>query len=596
MLFAAVLIMAAGAAAYWNSLNGAFIWDDETAILTNQTIRHLWPLPGPLAPPAETPVAGRPVVNLSLAVNYALGGVDTYGYHLWNIGVHLICALVLFGIVRRTLDRVGGRLGTNPGSSLSPSMGPALAAALIWLLHPLQTEVVNYTTQRTESMMGLFFFLTLYCAIRSRDSVPTSRQAKRWTTASIGACLLGMATKESMVTAPLIVLLYDRAFEFTSIREAIDKRRSLYVGLAATWLALAAFVWHAGRSTVGASDAVSTWTYLLNQAGMIVRYLRLSLWPSNLVLDYGLPRPVALGGVAPQAAVVLALVAATLVALARWPAVGFLGAAFFITLAPTSSIVPIVSEVGAERRMYLPLAALVVLAVVGVRALIAWAAARTAAPARTRSTLSALTAVATLGVLGALAVGTAHRNADYDTPISIWKTVVDRRPQGRARMSYATELVNLGRHDEAMTELRLAVADYPNARFALGTELVAEGSMNEAVNELQTFIGANPNRSDRLPAKRLLQDVLVALAQASLQKGAAATAESQMRTALALGPADAVAHNLLGAALASQGKMREARTAFTEAVRLDPSNQPAQNNLARALGLADAPAPGQPAR
>ena len=91
---------------------------------------------------------------------------------------------------------------------------------------------------------------------------------------------------------------------------------------------------------------------------MIVRYLRLAIVPRGLVLDYGEPLPLTLSGVAPYAAAVTALLAATIIALVRRPVVGFLGAWFFLTLAPTSSIVPISTEVGSERRMYLPLMAL----------------------------------------------------------------------------------------------------------------------------------------------------------------------------------------------------------------------------------------------
>ena len=104
-----LLIVAAGAATYWNSLGGPFIWDDQIAIVTNHTIQHLWPLSDALRPPRETPVAGRPIVNLSFAINYAMGGLSETGYHIANIAVHIICALLLFGIVRRTLEKGSGR-------------------------------------------------------------------------------------------------------------------------------------------------------------------------------------------------------------------------------------------------------------------------------------------------------------------------------------------------------------------------------------------------------------------------------------------------------------------------------------------------------
>src|SRR5439155_24448088 len=103
---------------------------------------------------------------------------------------------------------------------------------------------------------------------------------------------------------------------------------------------------------------------------MIPRYLWLTVWPRALVLDYGLPRPLTIVDALPGALVVLAALAATIAALVRWPRAGFLGAVFFLTLAPTSSFLPISSEVGAERRMYLPSMALAVLIAVGLYRLI----------------------------------------------------------------------------------------------------------------------------------------------------------------------------------------------------------------------------------
>src|SRR4029077_9980188 len=99
----ASLIVVIGVATYWNSLNAPFVWDDQTAILTNHTIQRLWPLSEPLTPPRETPVAGRPLVNLSFAINYAVGGFAQPSYHAVNIAIHIACALLLFAIVRSTL-------------------------------------------------------------------------------------------------------------------------------------------------------------------------------------------------------------------------------------------------------------------------------------------------------------------------------------------------------------------------------------------------------------------------------------------------------------------------------------------------------------
>lgn len=593
VMLPALLIVAAGVVTYWNSLHHPFIWDDQTAIVTNPTIQHLWPLSGPLTPPRETPAAGRPIVNLSFALNYAFGGLTETGYHVVNLAIHIACALLLFGIVRRTPGSPG------PGARAGPAPFFAAVVALLWMVHPLQSEVVNYVTQRSESLMALFLFLTLYGAIRAAES-------PAWRALSVIACACGMASKESMVVAPIVVVLYDRAFLFDSVSDAIRKRTHLYAGLAATWVVLAALAWNTPRSTVGVTAAVGSWTYLLNQAQMIGRYLRLSVWPDALVLDYGLPGPVAVRDVLPSALLVIALLAATGVALVRWPRIGFLAAVFFLTLAPTSSVIPIVSEVGAERRMYVPLAALATLAVAGARFVL-----NLTAPT------SFIAVVSLTGfVLAGLAARTVARNAEYSTPLTLWRTVVDRFPQGRARMALANELVTAGQHTQAIALLRQAAPDFPDARAALGTELLFQGQREEGVAVLRQFIEDDPSRVNRIPAYVLLAEtmasqgnvegaiaewravvriapddaaaraqlarLLTAQADAYLRQDDVTRGEPYAREAVQLAPDDPNARNLLGVALASSGHFDEAIAQFLEALRIAPDNPQARINLERA--------------
>ncbi len=210
IVVAGTIIVLAVWAAYANSLSTPFVFDDMKSIHENPTIRHLWPLADVLSPPnTATGAAGRPVVNLSLAINYALGGLEVRGYHVFNTLVHALAALTLFGVVRRTLLRPVLRERFGPAA-----LPLSFAVALLWALHPLLTESVTCVVQRTESLMGLFYLLTLYGFIRAVDSpVPG-----RWEIFSVIACLLGMATKEVMVSAPLIVLLYDRTFVAGSFR------------------------------------------------------------------------------------------------------------------------------------------------------------------------------------------------------------------------------------------------------------------------------------------------------------------------------------------------------------------------------------------
>ena len=312
-----------------------------------------------LSPHPNTPLSGRPVANLSFAINYAVNGTDVRGYHVVNLTLHLICGLLVFGLVRRTLE-----ISVRPKPIADRPADLAFAVALIWTVHPLNSEVVDYLTQRTESLMAACYLLTMYASVCAH----ASQRPARWYAVAVVSCLVGMGSKETIASAPLMVLLYDRAFVFDSFRAAMKARWRFYAALVATWIPLAALVASSGQSLSAGFDTarVSPWLYFLNQPAMLTRYLWLTVWPQPLVLYYGWPVALTVSDVWPYAAFIGALLLLTIVALFRSPRLGFLGAWIFVTLAPTSSFIPIATEVGAERRMYLPLVALIALAVVGV--------------------------------------------------------------------------------------------------------------------------------------------------------------------------------------------------------------------------------------
>ena len=577
------LVAIAAVLVYSGGFSGPFVFDDRGSVIDNTTIEDLGSA-AVFTAPHETPTAGRPVPNLSFAVNYAFGGRDVTGYHVLNVALHVLCALVVLGIARRA----------------QPSGEAALAIALIWAVHPLNSEVVNYLTQRTESLMALFYLLTLYCAIRAAAREPGGAGGGRWEVAAIAACALGMASKESMVTAPVAVLLYDRMFLFPSLREAVRARVRLYAGLAATWIVLGLLMWGAPRNLSAGFSAhdADGWTYLLNQAVMITRYLRLAVWPRDLVLYYGWPLPLALGDILPEALLVVTLAVAAGIALWKSPRAGFLGAWFFLTLAPTSSIVPIATEVGAERRMYLPLLAVVALAVMAYRGLVISPPLRTAGLAA--STL----------LLGA---ATVMRTTEYESSLRLAQTTFERWPTPAAHSMLGTELAAAGRLPEAEHHLRAAAPVHPPAQYYLATVLSAQDRREEAIAQFTAFIAGQPAELDQVHVARAL------LAETLTREGKVDEAAAQYRAMLAARPDDAQATRLLaeillrqqrfdeaittfrraadlqpsdastlvglGIALASSGRLDEAITAFERAVAADPQNPHAQRNLARAKAL-----------
>jgi Flp pilus assembly protein TadD len=590
-------------ATYANALDGPFIFDDTAAIVDNTAIRDLRS-PSVVAAEREVPVAGRPIVNVSFAVNYAVDGLRVRGYHAANIALHALCAIAVFAFLRQTLRRRSfGDFVVRNANDL------AFAVAVLWAVHPINSEVVDYTTQRTESMMALCYLATMYFAVRAFDDQRTAR----WAVAAVSCCAVGMGCKESMVTAPVMVMIFDRALLCRSFSEAWSRRWPLYTGLAATWLVLLAATWSGPRiHSAGFSSGLAPWTYLLNQPGMIVRYLRLAIWPRGLVLEYGEPVDVSLADALPAGIFIVALLIATLWSLVRWPAYGFLGAWFFVTLAPTSSIVPIATEVGAERRMYLPLVAVVTLAVVAA----AWVARLTidrvvSSNARARAT-TAMTVIALLTTGAGLSAQTHARNRDYASSLWMAQTVVDRWPTPVAHAMLGVELEVAGRHDEAVRQLKQSTAGgYSRAHYHLGGALFNHGDRPAAIEELQAFLARSSMLAEAKKARMLLgraymddhkwplatdqfrqvvamqpsnDDAVGLLADSLFQQQQFAEAVSLYRQYVARRPADAGALINLGVSYAGLGRAVDARTAFQMALQVDSRDVRVYRNLA-ALAL-----------
>jgi tetratricopeptide (TPR) repeat protein len=559
------LILLAGVIAYSNSVSHPFIYDDLVAVVDNTSIRD-FDLATALAPVQEMPTAGRPLVNLSFAVNYALGGLRVQGYHIANLALHLMCALLVFGIVRRTLE-----WPSVPPPLARRSADLAFAVALVWTLHPLNTEVVDYITERSESMVALFYLSTIYASARAaRAGRPIG-----WQVAAVSACALGMACKESMVGAPLAVCLYDRAFVFPSWKATMRARWPLYSGLLATEAVLVALTWSGPRAhSAGFSSGVTPWTYLLNQTRMIARYLRLAVWPRGLVLAYGPPPPLTLMDVLPYTIGIVALFAAAAVAFIRLPALGFLGAWFFVTLAPSSSLVPIATEVGAERRMYLPLAALVVAAV--TTSTLAWGR-------RFPRSFGHGPAVALLAIALLLGAGTVARNREYGSPLTMAQTVLDRWPTAYAQAMVGASLGAEGQHAEAVTHLREAVRSYPEARYYLGGELFEIGDYGGAIDELDAYVRQFPLRLEVVRAKMIVGRAHGRLGEMAFAERRWAAAREHYESYLASSGDDVGAVTNLAIALTALGRREEALASFRRATEIAPRDVNTRRNLARAL-------------
>jgi protein O-mannosyl-transferase len=591
-----MVIVAVGLVLYADTLAVPFLFDDRPSIVNNERIQPPWPYIDLLlhADRADTTLAGRPVAALTFALNYAISDMAVWSYHLFNITIHILAGLTLFAIVRRTLctPALGGRFART-------ATGLALTIALLWLAHPLQTESVTYIVQRTESLMGLLMLLTLYCVIRGA----TSPCARWWQASAVIACAAGMGTKEAMAAAPVLMLMYDRTFLAGSFAAALRKRTWLYVGLAMTWVILGTLVLTGPRAS-GISGEIGPIEYLMTQAWAIAWYLKLCFWPAPLIFDYGPAHHgvrlfTAFSESMPWTTLMIALLAATAHALRRQPWLGFLGVWFFAILAPSSSFLPIASEVVAEHRMYLPLAAVIVAVV-----MVAHLGLHKLTSQKLRLIVQSTVAVVCITALGILTIA---RNQDYQTEQSIWADTVAKRPANpRARTTLGIVLLNAGKLEEAEVEQREAVRldpRYVDAQHNLGDLLVVIDHLDEAESAYLEALRLDPGayethynygnlllRTDRLDEARWqfqeslrlhprLNRARLKIGFISLSQGKPSDAMIALKEAIDYDPRDSTAHTLLGTALMRLGQTAEAQAQFREALRLNPKDAEAQANL-----------------
>ncbi|MEY3774955.1 MAG: hypothetical protein RLZZ129_1735 [Verrucomicrobiota bacterium] len=539
--------------AYANSLRTPFVFDDLAVTVRNETIRSLgtaWQ-----TPPGDANTANRPVTNFTFALNYAAGGLDPRGYHAVNLLIHLLAVFTLWGLVRHTLELPGKEVAW-----VSPHAGRiAFATALLWAVHPLQTAAVTAVAQRTESLCGLFYLMVFYGFVRG----VRSPQPWRWWTGAFIACLAGMGTKEVMVTAPVLLILYDRTFVAGSFAGVWRERRRVHALMLTTWILLAAILWQAGgtRGTAaGFGLGVEWWQYALKQCEAILLYLRLAIVPWPLTYDHGTAVVTQLGAVWWQAIFLAALLGATGWALWRRPAAGFLGAWFFVILAPSSSVVPLVEQTVAEHRMYLPLAAVLVAVVLGLH---------TGLGRKFAAVLAALALAA--------AAGTLARNHTYRSEFALWQDTAAKAPDNfRAHYNLGSVYLEAGDLTDAIASLERARALAPDdigVLNNLGNAFLTAGRVAEA---RLCLIRASELRPDSAP-------IQLNLGRAWAAEARWPEAQAAFNAAATLDPDLAEAHANLGAVHLQTGDWAAARTASLQALALAPDLTVARRNLGLAL-------------
>lgn len=538
---AAVLAIAV-ALVYYPAASGPFIFDDAGTIVDNQSIRQLWPLvgsdesPGPLNPSETSAVHGRPLVNLSFAANHHFGKLDPFGYRLVNFVFHLLAAVLLWVIVARTL-----RLEYFRGRFERVAEPLAFAAALVWALHPLNTECVVYVTQRTELMMGMFYLATLYGSICYWNTEQPWARAICLALTTL-ACLSGMLSKEMMASVPAMVLLYERTFVAGTFREALWRSWPLYLGLTLTWLPLVALNLNGPRtpaSGFGLGVAAHEWWF--TQAKVLFLYLKLAIWPWPLVIHYEVPYLTTVTQAWPWLLATGFLAVGTLVLFLRRSSTAFVAIWIIAVLSPTL-LIPLVNEIAAERRMYVPLAAIVPFLIVGgyvVLERVCLSVAKRLPHAAIHRGATAVIAIVTILLAIVFGCVSSHRLLAYREELTLWQDAVLHQP-----------------HD-------------PMVQFNLGTLLIEAGRVPEAIGHLQEAV--------RLDSESYEGNYN--LARAFEDTARPRDAATHYREALRLRPEDPASHYNLARLLEEAGDASEATNHYRQAVTAQPDFPAAHTNL-----------------
>jgi protein O-mannosyl-transferase len=571
--------------AYHNSIRGVFVLDDYY-IIENDRLHNLWSIGKVLGQ------TNRPLLNLSLALNYAFGRFEPAGYHVLNLLFHTGSGLALFAFLKKIFaSPLLAKEYQNDSARVS------FLIAAIWLTHPLTTSCITYVIQRAEAMMALGYLLTLYFS----GCYFLTRQTKAAAYALL-FCSLGMMTKEVMLTAPLMVLLTDRVFFSGSFRALLNERKDFYLSLSLTWL-IPLYLLMLNRipfKTAGLGlRGITPVNYLLTQPGVILHYLYLSFWPKNLCFDYSWQVAVQPADILPPLMLLGMLLSISLWAVLRFPAWGYWGCWFFIILSISSSVFPL-QDLAFEHRMYLPLIAVIALGVMTWRRIFFY----NLNAARLKSWMGWAVMIALSGLL---IYQTILRNCDYQNDIILWQDVVKKRPQNaRAYNELGLAFLNQGLWWEAEQSFKKSLSldqasikpvmnlgllkarqkkfseaefyfqevlkkdpHYDKAYFNLGMLNLENQKLETATHFFKEAIVQNP---DFVPS-------YVNLGLASLLLDRLEDAKDALRQAISLNPQDEGALVNLGLVSIREGQLQEAKDYFLKVLAINAENPIALMNL-----------------
>ena len=543
------LLALAGSLPYLNILSAPFVFDDvsirDYSYLQVKTVPELLHV-------LVNQTSDRRIGYFTFALNFYLGGLNTFGYHLTNLLIHIVNGWLVFWLVYRTL--------TLPRP---PRDGPAherlawhiaFFSALVWLVHPVQIQAVTYIVQRLVSLAALLFLISFALYLSGRLRTDSRRYLLYGLSA--GAGLLAMGVKQTAVVLPFLIFLYDLYFFHDSPWDAL-KKRGIMLALLGVFL-LGATLVYLGPDFWATIQERYRWRNftmgerLLTETRVVMHYLSLLVLPlpSRVNVDYDFSISTSLWtppSTLPSLLMIIVLIGVAVAMAARRPLLSFAFLWFFINLALESTIIPL--DLVFEHRLYLPSLGPLAL---GVGFILSKVSALMSPAPSPQSHVPIVAGPVLLSLLAlALALGTYQRNTVWTDPVLLWQDNARKSPQkARVYGNLGKALLDAKRYDEAAVQFEHALKLNPGL---LG-----------AYTNLATIYIDHLQQYDK--------------------------AEELLRATLTRHPNYANAHLNLGVIALNQRRLSDAIQSFTRVLELDPQNPMAHYNLAACyINLGDFP-------
>ncbi|MBI4684282.1 MAG: tetratricopeptide repeat protein [Nitrospirae bacterium] len=618
LIFHLLLIAVVGLIAYSNTFNVPFVFDDEPNIVDNPSIKHLDNFISSSKGYEYNP--RRFIGYLTFALNYHFGMLDVTGYHIVNLAIHIINAILVYFFVRLTFNTPFFSSQLSAISSHNPPSSPLnlrgdrgglqfipLFSALFFVAHPIQTQAVTYIVQRVTSLATMFylFSMVLYVKGRLAGQKQVEVEVKRNSTLaltlifyflSLLSAVLAMMTKEIAFTLPIIIVLY----EFTFFKSTLKKKLLVLMPFLLTIIIIPLSMIGTDKplgdiisdlsEQARETQDISRWDYLMTEMRVITTYIRLIFLPINQNLDYDYPIYHSL--FTPSVLIsflfllsILCLAVYLLcksqfkVSSSNYPnskletrnsklssrLLSFGIFLFFITLSVESSIIPI-RDVIFEQRVYLPSVGAFVAIATSIFIMIEKLKSKWQKAEKIFIPLFALIIIALSGAAYA-------RNTVWQNELTLWEDVILKSPQkARGHNNLGVVYKEKGLIDEAIKQYQIALTlnpDYAEAHNNFGNAFDKKGFSDQAIEQYQIALTLNPDYADAHSN----------LGVVYRKKGLIVEAIEQYQIAIRLKPEFAEAHNNIGIVYADLGLTDKAIEQYQIALTLNPDYAEAHNNI-----------------